>query len=153
MITTEEVSYAYKLFLGREPESADVIAGFCQNVHNLDQLSHTFMSSPEFMRRMGSALEKTQISRHRHPFNLPQIPVETQVSTEVLEQMFRRSKNNGSTWAAPSLIGQLLLSHKIRWLNLINTESSFTPLVMAHVKLSWPACADVALTQHSSIIA
>jgi 2-polyprenyl-3-methyl-5-hydroxy-6-metoxy-1,4-benzoquinol methylase len=90
MITPEEVNYAYKLFLGREPESTDVIAGYCQNVHNLEQLSRTFMSSPEFMRRMGGALEKPQASRHRHPFNMPQIPVETQVSTEVLEQMFRR---------------------------------------------------------------
>jgi 2-polyprenyl-3-methyl-5-hydroxy-6-metoxy-1,4-benzoquinol methylase len=90
MITPEEVNYAYKLFLGREPESTDVIAEYCQNVHNLEQLSRTFMSSPEFMRRMGGALEKPQASRHRHPFNLPQIPVETQVSAEVLEQMFKR---------------------------------------------------------------
>jgi 2-polyprenyl-3-methyl-5-hydroxy-6-metoxy-1,4-benzoquinol methylase len=90
MITPEEVSYAYKLFLGREPESPDVIAGYCQNVHTLEQLSQIFMSSPEFMRRLSGALEKPQVSRHRHPFNMPQIPVETQVSTEVLEQMFRR---------------------------------------------------------------
>ena len=90
MVTPEEVSYAYKLFLGREPESDDVIAGYCQNTHTLDQLSRIFMSSPEFMRRMGGALEKPQASRHRHPFNLPQIPVETQVSAEVLEQMFKR---------------------------------------------------------------
>ena len=52
MVTPEEVSYAYKLFLGREPESADVIAGYCQNINSLDQLSRTFISSPEFMRRM-----------------------------------------------------------------------------------------------------
>jgi 2-polyprenyl-3-methyl-5-hydroxy-6-metoxy-1,4-benzoquinol methylase len=39
---------------------------------------------------MGSALEKPQASRHRHPFNMPQIPVETQVSAEVLGQMFKR---------------------------------------------------------------
>jgi 2-polyprenyl-3-methyl-5-hydroxy-6-metoxy-1,4-benzoquinol methylase len=90
MITPEEVIYAYKLFLGREPESAEVIAGYCQNVHTLDQLSRTFMSSPEFMRRMGGALEKPQVNRHRHPFNMPKIPVETQVSAEVLEQMFKR---------------------------------------------------------------
>jgi 2-polyprenyl-3-methyl-5-hydroxy-6-metoxy-1,4-benzoquinol methylase len=90
MVTPEEVSYAYKLFLGREPESDDVITGYCQNTRTLDQLSRTFMSSPEFMRRMGSALEKPQASRHCHPFNLPKIPVETQVSAEVLDQMFKR---------------------------------------------------------------
>jgi 2-polyprenyl-3-methyl-5-hydroxy-6-metoxy-1,4-benzoquinol methylase len=90
MVTPEEVSYAYKLFLGREPENADVIASYCQSAQTLDQLSRIFMSSPEFMRRVGSALEKPQVSRHRHPFNMPRIPVEIQVSAEVLEQMFKR---------------------------------------------------------------
>lgn len=90
MVTPDEVSHAYKLFLGREPENADVVAGYCQNAQTLDQLSRIFMSSPEFMRRMGSALEKPQANRHRHPFTLPRIPVETQVSPEVLDQMFER---------------------------------------------------------------
>jgi 2-polyprenyl-3-methyl-5-hydroxy-6-metoxy-1,4-benzoquinol methylase len=90
MVTPEEVSYAYKLFLGREPENADVISGYCQSTQTLDQLSRIFMSSPEFMRRVSSALEKPQANRHRHPFNMPRIPVETQVSAEVLEQMFKR---------------------------------------------------------------
>ena len=90
MVTPEEVSYAYKLFLGRDPENADVVASYCQSAQTLDQLSRIFMSSPEFMRRMGSALERPQANRHRHPFNLPKIPVETQVSAEVLVQMFER---------------------------------------------------------------
>jgi protein-L-isoaspartate O-methyltransferase len=90
MITPEEVRHAYKLFLGRDPESADVVASYCQSTQTLDQLSRAFMSSPEFMRRMGSALERPQANRHRHPFNLPKIPVETQVSAEVLDQMFER---------------------------------------------------------------
>jgi SAM-dependent methyltransferase len=90
MVTPEEVSHAYKLFLGRDPENTDVVAGYCQNVETLDQLSRIFMSSPEFMRRMGSALERPQTNRHRHPFNLPKIPVETQVSVEILDKMFER---------------------------------------------------------------
>ena len=90
MVTPEEVSYAYKLFLGREPENADVIAGYCQSSQSLEQLTRIFMNSPEFLRRMGSTLEKPQVNRHRHPFNLPRIPVETHVSSEVLDQMFKR---------------------------------------------------------------
>jgi SAM-dependent methyltransferase len=90
MVTPEEVSYAYKLYLGREPESEDVVASFCQSTQTLDQLSRTFMSSPEFMRRMGSALEHPQVARHRHPFNLPRIPVETEAPQELLDQMFER---------------------------------------------------------------
>ena len=90
MVTPEDVSYAYKLFLGREPENAEVVAGYCQSTQTLEQLSRIFMNSPEFMRRMGSALEKPQANRHRHPFHLPRIPVETQVTAEVLDQMFER---------------------------------------------------------------
>lgn len=90
MVTPEAVSYAYKLFLGREPENADVIADYCQSSQTLEQLTRIFMNSPEFLRRMESALEKPQVNRHRHPFNLPCIPVETQVSSEVLDQMFQR---------------------------------------------------------------
>lgn len=90
MVTPEEVSHAYKLFLGRDPENADVVAGYCQSTQTLEQLSRIFMSSPEFMRRMGNALEKPQANRHRHPFNLPRIPVDTQVSSEVLDRMFER---------------------------------------------------------------
>jgi SAM-dependent methyltransferase len=90
MVTPEEVNYAYKLFLGRDPENTDVIAGYCQSFQTLEQLSRVFMNSPEFLRRMGSALEKPQANRHRHPFNLPRIPVETHVSSEVLDQMFQR---------------------------------------------------------------
>jgi 2-polyprenyl-3-methyl-5-hydroxy-6-metoxy-1,4-benzoquinol methylase len=90
LITPEEVRHAYKLFLGREPENADVVANYCQSAQTLDQLSSIFMSSPEFMRRLGSKLEKPPQNRHRHPFNLPKIPVETQVSDELLDQMFER---------------------------------------------------------------
>jgi 2-polyprenyl-3-methyl-5-hydroxy-6-metoxy-1,4-benzoquinol methylase len=110
MVTPEEVSYAYKLFLGREPENADVIASYCQSAQTLDQLSRIFMSSPEFMRRVGSALEKPQVSRHRHPFNMPRIPVEIQVSAEVLEQMFKRIQkqweNLGATEPYWSIVTQ-----------------------------------------------
>jgi len=96
MITPEEVSHAYKLFLGRDPENADVVASFCQSAQTLEQLSRIFMSSPEFMRRMGTSLERSQANRHRHPFNLPKIPVETQVSAEGIDQMFERIQKQWS---------------------------------------------------------
>jgi 2-polyprenyl-3-methyl-5-hydroxy-6-metoxy-1,4-benzoquinol methylase len=90
VVTAEQVTQAYRLFLCREPESADVVASYCQATQTLDQLSRIFASSPEFLRRMGSTLEKAQSARHRHSFCLPKIAVETQVSPEALEQMFGR---------------------------------------------------------------
>jgi 2-polyprenyl-3-methyl-5-hydroxy-6-metoxy-1,4-benzoquinol methylase len=94
MVRPEEVIYAYKLFLGREPENAEVVAGYCQSCKTLEQLSRSFMSSPEFIRRMGTSLEKPDINRHRHPFNFPRIPVDTIAAPEVLDQMFERISNH-----------------------------------------------------------
>ena len=93
MVIPEDVTHAYKLFLGREPENAEVVAGFCQSCQTLEQLSRTVMSSPEFMRRMGSSLKKPDFNRHRHPFNLPYLPVDTIAAPEVLDQMFERISN------------------------------------------------------------
>ncbi len=90
MITKEEAVLAYRLMLGREPENEDVINNLCQNTHTLVALSEVFLKSPEFQQRIGEALNQPQSIRHRHPFTLPKIPVETEVSNEVMEQMFKR---------------------------------------------------------------
>ncbi len=90
MITREEVILAYRLMLGREPENEDVVNNLCQNTHNHAALRAVFLNSPEFQQRMGELLNQPQSVRHRHPFTLPKIPVETEVSNEVLDQMFQR---------------------------------------------------------------
>lgn len=90
MSTPEQVTLAYQLFLGRDPENADVVNNLCQTAQTTKQLRDIFLKSPEFIQRMGEVLEKPQAIRHRHPFHLPQIPVETEVSGEALDQMFER---------------------------------------------------------------
>jgi 2-polyprenyl-3-methyl-5-hydroxy-6-metoxy-1,4-benzoquinol methylase len=90
VITKEEAVLAYRLMLGRDPESDDVINNVCQNTHSTKALRDLFIKSPEFVQRMGEIMVTTQAVRHRHPFHLPKIPVETEVSAEVLDQMFQR---------------------------------------------------------------
>ncbi len=90
MITKEEAVLAYRLMLGREPENEDVINNLCQNTHTPVALREVFLKSPEFQQRMGEVLKQPQTVRHRHPFTLPKIPVETEVSNGVLDQMFER---------------------------------------------------------------
>ncbi len=76
--------------LGREPENEDVVNNLCQNTHTLVALREVFLKSPEFQQRMGEILNQPQSVRQRHPFTLPKIPVETEVSNDVLDQMFER---------------------------------------------------------------
>ena len=90
MLTSEEVILAYRLYLGREPENADVVNNLCQTVHTISELRAAFMESPEFRKLMGEELDKQQQIRHRHPFTSPHIPVESEVSDEVLSKMFDR---------------------------------------------------------------
>ncbi len=90
MITKEDIVLAYRLMLGRDPESEDVVNSLCQNTQNSHALRDVFLKSPEFQQRMSELLKQPQAVRHRHPFTLPKIPVETEVSGEALDQMFER---------------------------------------------------------------
>ena len=90
MLTVEEVTLAYKLFLGRPPESQDVVANLCHTLHSTHGLRDAFLKSSEFRSLMEDELSIRSESRHRHPFTTSFIPVETQVSDEVLGMMFDR---------------------------------------------------------------
>jgi hypothetical protein len=90
VITKEEAVLAYRLMLGRDPENDDVLNSLCQNTQSTHALRDVFVKSPEFQQRMGELLKQPQAVRHRHPYTLPKIPVETEVSSEALDQMFER---------------------------------------------------------------
>ncbi len=93
MITKQEALLAYRLMLGRNPENEDVLNNLCQSTHNVFALREVFVKSPEFQQMMGEILNMPQEVRHRHPFTLPKIPVETEVTELVMEQMFERIFN------------------------------------------------------------
>jgi len=90
--TKEEVTLAYQLMLGREPESDAVVNTMCQTAHTTQQLRDVFLKSPEFVNSMADLLGKPQVVRQRQPHTLPRIPVETFVSDEVLASMFARTQ-------------------------------------------------------------
>lgn len=93
MITPEQVTLAYQLLLGRDPESADIVNNLCQTVHSISALRENFMRSAEFRQRMGEVLEKNQHVQLRHPFHLPHIPVQSEISDEHMRAMFKRVKH------------------------------------------------------------
>lgn len=90
MLSPEEVTLAYQLMLGREPENTDMVNNLCQNVHSVNQLRETFINSAEFRQRIGEILDIKQKVRHRHPFTNPNIPVQTNVTEDQLSEMFTR---------------------------------------------------------------
>lgn len=90
MLSSEEVILAYRLFLGRDPESQDVVNNLCQTVHDVAQLREIFMQSPEFVEGMSKALGQEVTVRRRHPFTNSFTPVEVSVSDDLLARMFER---------------------------------------------------------------
>jgi methylase of polypeptide subunit release factors len=90
LVTPEEVILAYRLMLGRDPENEDVLNSLCQNTQSTHALRDVFVKSPEFQQRMSELLKQPHAVRHRHPYTLPKIPVETEVSAEALDQLFER---------------------------------------------------------------
>ena len=95
MISKEEVILAYRLILGREPENGDVVDNYCHTVSSIQNLRELFMNSPEFIKKISERLDNPKLVRQRHPFNLPNIPVEINASRETLDLMFNRGSD---TW-------------------------------------------------------
>jgi protein-L-isoaspartate O-methyltransferase len=90
LILPEHIILAYQLMLGRSPESPEVIDDARLNIRSIEDLRQRMINSPEFMQRMSEHLDKPVNVRHRHPYTLPKIPVETEASPEQLAHMFSR---------------------------------------------------------------
>src|SRR3954454_6072079 len=92
MVTTTEVEWAYRMLLGREPESEVVVEGFAKGVRTLDELRRGFLSSPEFLlkfeRQRMAAL--TAGEAPTLPMAVPERKVQTQVSEDELDRLLGR---------------------------------------------------------------
>ena len=92
MIAPEQVTLAYQLLLGRNPENEAVVQSLCETVHSVADMRKHFIESAEFRKRMGETLDKLQNVQLGHPFNLPRIPVDVQITDENLKNFFNRIK-------------------------------------------------------------
>ena len=90
MLTAEEVTLAYRLFLGREPEKQSVVNNLCHTLNSVAELRDAFIKSSEFRQEMEQVVNLQGNVRQRHPFTTPLIPVETEVTDDVLGMMFDR---------------------------------------------------------------
>ncbi len=82
MVSKYEVIWAYRIMLGREPESDAVIAGKL-NCKNLNELCGAFIDSPEFARKLVLPFI---------PLDSPANHIEYQVSEEILKIMTEKVK-------------------------------------------------------------
>ena len=90
MLTAEDVTLAYQLFLGRTPENQGVVTNLCHTLSTTKELRDAFLKSSEFRSLMEEELNLKSESRQRHPFTAPLIPVEIEVGDDILDMMFDR---------------------------------------------------------------
>jgi 2-polyprenyl-3-methyl-5-hydroxy-6-metoxy-1,4-benzoquinol methylase len=88
MIARDDVIAAYRLLLGREPESEDVITHYATEVPDLRALREMFINSAEFQ----ASLEKSQTPRPPRPaFSGPPMEVELAATPEKLAQLLAKT--------------------------------------------------------------
>lgn len=92
MISREEVVFAYRLLLGREPESEDVVTHYATELRDTAALRELFIGSAEFRKD----LERLQGPRPpKPPFIGPRMAVELAASADKLAALFAKV---GAQW-------------------------------------------------------
>ena len=104
MLSLADVEYAYRLFLGREAENAEVLRRFADECHSIDELRSKFLLSREFTAKY------TQIAGNPAVRIQPRDPlkprVEVEVSADDLAAIIRRVELTWSTSDGKSRTGR-----------------------------------------------
>jgi len=119
MVSRQDVEMAYRLILGREPDSEESLRGHMANHESVDQLRHTFFGSEEFR----TAVRPELVSGK--PLVWPPIPVETEVSPAQLQEMIARVERNFRHMGETEPHWSVLTYDRYKAENIATTEREF----------------------------
>jgi len=89
MITRDDVTMAYRLLMGREPENEEVVTSHVKSKKTLQELRAGFLNSAEFQQRvLQSAVPRFKT------LAWPKIAVDVDVANEPLARMMQRVEQN-----------------------------------------------------------
>jgi SAM-dependent methyltransferase len=124
MISESDVTMAYRLLLGREPENEEVVTGQAGYYESLADLRAGFMSSPEFLETAGKiSLAPTETGTK--PFNWPPIRADVAVPPDILEQMIRRIENEFVYLGAREPHWSVLTEDRFKAENISGNDEAF----------------------------
>jgi trans-aconitate methyltransferase len=87
MLTREEVAMAYRLILGREPESQSVLDDYQRSCHDLTSLREAFINSAEF--------RSQRLAPRFLPADLgPPLVIDLELTPALLQRMFQRVEDS-----------------------------------------------------------
>jgi SAM-dependent methyltransferase len=87
--TEADVRTCYRLFLGREAESQEVIENMLESRPTFETVRQRFLSSLEFRQKASLSVQGSN-----KPLDWPPMSIETDVSEEMLESMLRHIESN-----------------------------------------------------------
>lgn len=120
MATREEVIMAYRVLLGREPESEAVISGHMVSKKTLQELRVGFLNSAEFQERV----LRSAIPRFK-PLNWPKSQIEVDVAPEALARMIERVERNFRFLGETEPHWSVITAEKFRAANIQGNEREF----------------------------
>ncbi len=122
MISSQDVVQAYRLFLGREPESSEVVQRLQQECANLEELRMRFLSSSELRSSFSRFTAEPSGSK---PLNWPPISVETKTSADQLDTLIRHVEGNWKILGENEPHWSVLSDDKFLSKNIASTEENF----------------------------
>lgn len=115
VVTEAEVAFAYRLMLGREPESTAVVAAHAAKNGSLDELRRTFLDSDEF-----------RINHARpYPLNGPPLSIEVDVRPDVLKSLLARVERLFQHYGETDPHWSILSAERFRRTNIRENEKEF----------------------------
>jgi 2-polyprenyl-3-methyl-5-hydroxy-6-metoxy-1,4-benzoquinol methylase len=98
-ITADDVRYAYRLILGREPESKDVVQKHLKTLHSLQALRDTFLRSTEFRNtsRSRELLDVVENAYRRDTHDVEVIIKDGEVMQNLINRVVQQWRSLGET--------------------------------------------------------
>jgi SAM-dependent methyltransferase len=143
MVTTTEVEWAYRMLLGREPESRAVVEAFAKEVRTLEELRWRLLTSPEFLIKFERDRESAlAVQGPALPIAVPTRQVQTDASEAELEQLLNRIEQQFSYLGENDPYWSVLACDRYRLANLdqITREEFFLSGRQSVEEMEMTAC-------------
>jgi 2-polyprenyl-3-methyl-5-hydroxy-6-metoxy-1,4-benzoquinol methylase len=96
-ITADDVRYAYRLFLGREPESKEVVENYVKSQRSLQALRGSFLRSTEFRNQSQEFLEVVESAYHQGRPDVEVIIEDSEVMQNLINRVVQQWRSLGET--------------------------------------------------------
>jgi SAM-dependent methyltransferase len=123
MISSEDVRAAYRLILGRDPESEEILTKHTQHAHSLEDLRRIFFCSSEFQNIPWVRIP--WLHSPERPLDWPPISVEVDTDNAKLSTMMRHIEANWRHLGLSDPHWSVLTNEAFRASNITHTEALF----------------------------